>query len=109
MAARDPPAPGGRQGARCRGASAVRIGIGYDVHALAAGRALVLGGVGGPYHRGLGGHSDAAALGTIGEHFPDTDPRFQGVSSLQLLTESTQMVERAGWKVVNVDTVVVAQ
>ena len=101
----------------------MRIGIGYDVHALAAGRPLVLGGVRVPYERGLVGHSDAdvlthalvdallgaAALGTIGEHFPDTDPRFQDVSSLQLLTESAQMVERAGWKVVNVDSVVVAQ
>ena len=101
----------------------MRIGIGYDVHALAAGRPLVLGGVRVPYERGLVGHSDAdvlthalvdallgaAALGTIGEHFPDTDPRFQGVSSLQLLTESAQMVVRAGWMVVNVDSVVVAQ
>jgi 2-C-methyl-D-erythritol 2,4-cyclodiphosphate synthase len=101
----------------------MRIGIGYDVHALAAGRPLVLGGVRVPHDRGLVGHSDAdvlthalvdallgaAALGTIGEHFPDSDPRFQGVSSLQLLTESARMVERAGWRVVNVDTVVSAQ
>ena len=101
----------------------MRIGIGYDVHALAAGRPLVLGGVRVPHDRGLVGHSDAdvlthalvdallgaAALGTIGEHFPDSDPRFHGVSSLQLLTESARMVERAGWRVVNVDTVVSAQ
>jgi 2-C-methyl-D-erythritol 2,4-cyclodiphosphate synthase len=101
----------------------MRIGIGYDVHALAAGRPLVLGGVRVPHDRGLVGHSDAdvlthalvdallgaAALGTIGEHFPDSDPRFSGVSSLELLAESARMVERAGWRVVNVDTVVSVQ
>lgn len=101
----------------------MRIGIGYDIHALAAGRSLVLGGVRVPHDRGLVGHSDAdvlthalvdallgaAALGTIGEHFPDSDQRFQGVSSLKLLAESARMVERAGWRVVNVDTVVLAQ
>jgi 2-C-methyl-D-erythritol 2,4-cyclodiphosphate synthase len=101
----------------------MRIGIGYDVHALAAGRPLVLGGVRVPHDRGLVGHSDAdvlthalvdallgaAALGTIGEHFPDSDSRLRGVSSLQLLTESARMVERAGWRVVNVDAVVTAE
>ena len=82
----------------------MRVGIGYDVHVLEAGRPLVLGGVRVPYDRGLVGHSDAdvlthalvdallgaAALGTIGEHFPDTDSRFRGISSLELLAESAR-------------------
>ena len=101
----------------------MRVGIGYDLHALVEGRALVLGGVEVPHPRGLRGHSDAdvlthavidallgaAALGTIGEHFPDSDPRFAGASSLALLDEAVAMVRRAGYRVVNVDSVVVAQ
>ena len=101
----------------------MRVGIGYDVHVLEAGRPLVLGGVRVPYDRGLVGHSDAdvlthalvdallgaAALGTIGEHFPDTDSRFRGISSLELLAESARLVEEAGWRVVNVDAVISAQ
>lgn len=101
----------------------MRIGIGYDLHALVEGRALVLGGVEVPYARGLQGHSDAdvlthavidamlgaAALGTIGEHFPDSNPRFAAVSSLVLLDETRRMVERSGYRLVNVDSVIVAQ
>jgi 2-C-methyl-D-erythritol 2,4-cyclodiphosphate synthase len=101
----------------------VRVGIGYDLHALVEGRALVLGGVVIPHPRGLRGHSDAdvlthavidallgaAALGTIGEHFPDTDPRFAGVSSLVLLDETVRLVAEAGYRVVNVDSVITAQ
>jgi 2-C-methyl-D-erythritol 2,4-cyclodiphosphate synthase len=101
----------------------VRVGIGYDLHVFVAGRPLVLGGVEVPYPRGLRGHSDAdvlthavidallgaAALGTIGEHFPDTDPRFAGVSSLVLLDETVRLVAEAGWRVVNVDSVITAQ
>jgi 2-C-methyl-D-erythritol 2,4-cyclodiphosphate synthase len=101
----------------------VRVGIGYDLHALVAGRPLVLGGVAVPHPRGLRGHSDAdvlthavidallgaAALGTIGEHFPDTDPRFAGVSSLDLLDETLRLVGEAGYRVVNVDSVITAQ
>jgi 2-C-methyl-D-erythritol 2,4-cyclodiphosphate synthase len=101
----------------------IRVGIGQDVHALAAGRSLVLGGVVIDHPRGLKGHSDAdvlthavvdallgaAALGTIGEHFPDTDPRYAGVSSLVLLEAAARMVESAGWRVVNVDSVISAQ
>jgi 2-C-methyl-D-erythritol 2,4-cyclodiphosphate synthase len=101
----------------------VRIGIGFDLHALVEGRPLVLGGVEVPYGRGLKGHSDAdvlthavidallgaAALGTIGEHFPDTDPRFAGVSSLVLLEETMRLVGEAGYQVVNVDSVITAQ
>ena len=101
----------------------MRVGIGYDLHALVEGRPLVLGGVEVPHGRGLRGHSDAdvlthavidallgaAALGTIGEHFPDSDPRFAGVSSLALLDETMRLLGAAGYRVVNVDSVVVAQ
>jgi 2-C-methyl-D-erythritol 2,4-cyclodiphosphate synthase len=101
----------------------VRVGIGYDLHALVEGRPLVLGGVEVPHPRGLRGHSDAdvlthavidallgaAALGTIGEHFPDTDPRYAGVSSLVLLDETMGLLRGAGYRVVNVDSVVAAQ
>jgi 2-C-methyl-D-erythritol 2,4-cyclodiphosphate synthase len=101
----------------------LRVGIGYDVHPLVEGRELVLGGVRIPYPRGLDGHSDAdalthalvdallgaAALGTIGQHFPDTDPRWAGASSLHLLAESVRLVGEAGWRVVNVDGVITAQ
>jgi 2-C-methyl-D-erythritol 2,4-cyclodiphosphate synthase len=99
------------------------VGIGYDLHGLVEGRRLVIGGVELPYPRGLRGHSDAdvlthaivdallgaAALGTIGEHFPDTDPRYEGVSSLVLLDETARMVRASGYEVVNVDSVVTAQ
>ena len=101
----------------------MRVGIGYDVHPLVEGRRLVLGGVAIPGPRGLDGHSDAdvlthavvdallgaAALGSIGEHFPDSDPRFRGASSLELLAESARLVGAAGWRVVNVDAVITAQ
>ena len=101
----------------------MRIGIGYDQHAFVEGRRLVLGGVLVPHPRGLRGHSDAdvlthavidallgaAALGTIGEHFPDSDPRFAGVSSLALLDETMRLVSEAGYRVVNVDSVITAQ
>jgi 2-C-methyl-D-erythritol 2,4-cyclodiphosphate synthase len=101
----------------------VRVGIGYDAHRLAAGRPLVLGGVTIPHEQGLAGHSDAdvlihaiidallgaAALGTIGEHFPDTDPQYEGVSSLELLSMTAALVEDHGRVIVNVDSVVIAQ
>ena len=100
----------------------MRIGLGYDLHPLLEGRPLVLGGVEIPHTRGLAGHSDAdalthavvdailgaAALGTIGEHFPDTDERFRGASSLDLLSAGMEMLEAAGYRVINVDSVVVA-
>ncbi|MGH7904702.1 MAG: 2-C-methyl-D-erythritol 2,4-cyclodiphosphate synthase [Candidatus Dormibacteraceae bacterium] len=101
----------------------MRVGIGYDVHALREGRSLVLGGVVIEHRRGLDGHSDAdvlchaitdallgaAALGTIGEHFPAGDPRFEGISSLELLAMAANMVEEAGYLVANVDSVIVAE
>jgi 2-C-methyl-D-erythritol 2,4-cyclodiphosphate synthase len=101
----------------------MRIGQGFDVHALVPGRALIIGGVVIPYERGLEGHSDAdvllhavcdaligaAALGDIGVHFPDTDPRYHGADSRNLLREVAQLLDRSGWRVVNVDATVIAQ
>ena len=101
----------------------LRIGEGWDVHALVPGRKLVLGGVEVPFERGLLGHSDAdvllhaitdallgaAGLGDIGRHFPDTDPRFKGADSVALLTEAAARVREAGWRVGNIDSTVIAQ
>jgi 2-C-methyl-D-erythritol 2,4-cyclodiphosphate synthase len=101
----------------------VRVGIGYDAHRLVAGRPLVVGGVTVPHETGLEGHSDAdvlvhaiidallgaAALGTIGEHFPDDDPQYEDVSSLELLSMTAALVEDHGRTIVNVDSVVIAQ
>ena len=101
----------------------MRIGNGYDVHRLAAGRKLILGGVEIPYELGLDGHSDAdvllhaiidamlgaAALGDIGAHFPDTDPRYRGISSLVLLQNAAESVHAKGYTIVNIDSVIVAQ
>jgi 2-C-methyl-D-erythritol 2,4-cyclodiphosphate synthase len=101
----------------------MRVGIGYDLHPLVKGRPLVLGGVTVPFDRGLRGHSDAdvlthavidallgaAALGTIGQHFPDTDPRWKDASSLRLLDETMLVIQAAGWRVGNVDTVITAE
>ena len=100
-----------------------RIGEGWDVHALVAGRRLVLGGVEIAHSHGLLGHSDAdalchaitdalfgaAALGDIGKHFPDTDPQFRGADSLALLADAARRVRGAGWEIGNVDSTVVAQ
>jgi len=101
----------------------MRVGMGYDVHRFAEGRPLVLGGVEIPHDRGLLGHSDAdvlvhavcdallgaAALGDIGRHFPDSDKRYRGISSLLLLEECTRLVGRAGYRPVNADAVVLAE
>lgn len=101
----------------------MRVGLGYDLHGLVAGRPLVLGGVTVEHTHGLSGHSDAdvlvhavidallgaAALGTIGEQFPDTDDRYAGISSLDLLTATAKLVGESGYRVVNVDAVVVAE
>jgi 2-C-methyl-D-erythritol 2,4-cyclodiphosphate synthase len=101
----------------------LRIGEGWDVHALVPGRKLVLGGVEIPFERGLLGHSDAdallhaitdallgaAGLGDIGRHFPDTDARFKGADSVVLLTEAATRVREAGWQVGNIDSTVIAQ
>lgn len=100
-----------------------RVGIGYDVHRLEEGYKLIIGGVEIPFEKGLKGHSDAdvlvhaicdailgaLALGDIGEHFPDTDEKFKGISSLILLKEVNEKAKSLGFQVVNVDSVVVAQ
>jgi 2-C-methyl-D-erythritol 2,4-cyclodiphosphate synthase len=100
-----------------------RIGQGYDIHALVPGRPLVLGGVTIPHARGLLGHSDAdallhaitdaligaAALGDIGHHFPDTDPRWRGADSAVLLGAAARMVAELGWRIGNVDASIIAQ
>ena len=102
---------------------AMRVGQGYDVHALVEGRPLIIGGVTIPYDKGLAGHSDAdvllhavtdavlgaAGLGDIGRHFPDTDPQWKGADSRVLLREAYAKVQVAGWAVVNVDATVHAQ
>lgn len=101
----------------------IRIGEGWDVHALVPGRRLVLGGVDIPHTLGLLGHSDAdallhaitdallgaAGLGDIGTHFPDTDERFRGADSATLLAEAARRVREKGWRIGNVDSTVVAQ
>jgi 2-C-methyl-D-erythritol 2,4-cyclodiphosphate synthase len=101
----------------------IRIGTGYDVHRLVDGRKLVIGGVDIPYEKGLLGHSDAdvllhavcdallgaAGLGDIGKHFPDTDPRFKGISSLKLLGEVSRLLGEKGFRVNNIDATIVAE
>ena len=105
------------------GGGAIRIGNGYDLHRLVAGRPLILGGVTIPFEKGLQGHSDADAVchavtdailgaagaGDIGRHFPDTDPAWKDANSLELLRRAARTVEDAGFGVVNVDVVVIAQ
>lgn len=100
-----------------------RVGFGYDVHQFVAGRPLMLGGVEVPHDRGLEGHSDAdvllhaisdallgaAGLGDIGKHFPDTDPRYKGISSLLLLREVCRKLKEAGYTAQNLDAVIAAQ
>jgi len=102
---------------------ALRIGEGWDTHALVAGRPLVLGGVTIPHSHGLLGHSDAdallhaitdallgaAGLGDIGRHFPDTDEAFRDADSVVLLSEAARRVRAAGWAIVNIDSTIVAQ
>lgn len=99
------------------------IGIGYDVHRLVTGRKLVLGGIVIPFEKGLAGHSDAdvlvhaacdsvlgaAAMGDIGLHFPDTDPKFKNIDSLKLLAESNSMIRRKGFFIRNIDTIIFAE
>jgi len=101
----------------------LRIGAGYDIHPLKAGRKLVIGGVHIPHGLGLDGHSDAdvlthavidallgaAALGNIGDHFPADDPRYKDASSLDLLATASAALTKAGYRVVNIDSTVVAE
>src|SRR5579859_5861620 len=101
----------------------MRIGQGFDVHALVAGRALIIGGVRIPFGKGLDGHSDAdvllhavcdallgaAALGDIGRHFPDTDPRYRGADSRTLLREVAKLLRDGQYHVINLDSTIIAQ
>lgn len=101
----------------------MRIGIGYDVHKLIEGRKLILGGVEIEYKRGLLGHSDAdvlihaiidsilgaMSLGDIGKHFPDTDDKYKGISSIKLLKEITVILKENRYKINNIDSIIVAQ
>ncbi len=101
----------------------VRVGMGFDVHALAQGRPLVLGGVNVPFERGLAGHSDgdvlvhaiidallgASGLGDKGSHFPSSNPQYENISSLILLSQVVQLLHTQGWRVVNVDATMLAQ
>ncbi|MGI6451099.1 MAG: 2-C-methyl-D-erythritol 2,4-cyclodiphosphate synthase [Desulfitobacteriia bacterium] len=101
----------------------MRIGLGYDVHALVEGRSLILGGVRIDHPKGLLGHSDAdvllhavmdallgaCALGDIGRHFPDSDERYQGISSLRLLAQVEELIRRNGYKLGNLDSIIIAQ
>lgn len=101
----------------------MRIGHGYDVHRLVEGRKLILGGVEIPYEKGLLGHSDAdvllhalmdallgaAALGDIGKHFPDNDPRYEGADSVELTRTVSAMIREHGYRIGNVDCTVLAQ
>lgn len=101
----------------------MRVGIGYDVHKLVVGRPLIIGGVAIPHEKGLLGHSDAdvllhaicdallgaAGLGDMGEHFPDSDPRFKNYDSKKFLSEVTAKLKEKGFKPFNVDSVVIAE
>lgn len=101
----------------------MRIGQGYDVHKLVQGRDLILGGVNIPYEKGLLGHSDAdvlvhavmdallgaAALGDIGQHFPDTDPAYKGISSIELLKKVGELLDGKGYVIENIDATIIAQ
>ncbi|WP_432667362.1 2-C-methyl-D-erythritol 2,4-cyclodiphosphate synthase [Wukongibacter baidiensis] len=101
----------------------MRVGIGYDVHKLVEDRKLIIGGVDIPYEKGLLGHSDAdvllhaikdamlgaVALGDIGKHFPDSDERYKGASSIKLLIEVNSKLKEKGYKVNNIDAVIIAQ
>lgn len=101
----------------------MRVGMGYDVHKLTEGRDLILGGVNIPWEKGLLGHSDAdvlihaimdallgaAALGDIGQHFPDTDPAYKGISSIRLLKHVAALLSEKGYGIGNIDAVIIAQ
>jgi 2-C-methyl-D-erythritol 2,4-cyclodiphosphate synthase len=101
----------------------MRVGIGYDVHKLVKGRKLIIGGIEIPFKKGLMGHSDAdvlihaicdallgaAGLGDIGLHFPDTNPAYKGISSMQILRKTVQMVLDNHYSIVNIDTVIFAE
>ncbi len=106
-----------------KGQKNMRIGMGYDVHKLTENRKLILGGVDIPYEKGMLGHSDAdvlihaimdailgaAALGDIGKHFPDTDPAYEGISSIKLMEHVAGLLRENGFEIGNIDATVIAQ
>ena len=101
----------------------IRVGEGWDVHALVEGRPLIMGGITIPYHLGLLGHSDAdvlahaiidsllgaAAIGDIGRHYSDKDPQFKGADSMVLLADSVQKIKALGWSIGNIDSTIICQ
>ncbi len=101
----------------------MRVGMGYDIHKLVKGRALMLGGIKVPYAKGLLGHSDAdvllhaicdallgaAALGDVGKYFPDTDPKYKGISSLKLLQKTGELISSEGYRIINIDSTLIAE
>lgn len=101
----------------------MRVGMGYDVHRLTENRDLIIGGVKIPYEKGLLGHSDAdvllhaimdallgaAAMGDIGKHFPDTDPKYEGASSMKLLEHVGKLLEEENYQIINIDATIIAQ
>ena len=101
----------------------MKIGIGYDIHRLVEGRKLILGGIEIPFEKGLLGHSDsdvlthaicdallgAAALGDIGTHFPDSDPRFKGASSLDLVRQVVTLLKERGYQIANIDSTIITE
>ena len=101
----------------------IRVGEGWDVHALIEGRSLIMGGITIPYHLGLLGHSDAdvlahaiidsllgaAAIGDIGRHYSDKDPQFKGADSMVLLADSVQKIKALGWSIGNIDSTIICQ
>ena len=101
----------------------MRIGQGYDIHKLVEGRALIMGGVKIPYEKGLLGHSDADVLvhaiidsifgaindGDIGEHFPDSDPKYKGADSIKLLEETGKILKDKGYEILNIDSTIICQ
>ena len=101
----------------------MRVGMGYDVHRLTDNRKLIVGGVEIPYEKGLLGHSDAdvllhaimdallgaAGLGDIGKHFPDTDPAYEGISSIRLLERTGRLLDEEGYVIENIDATIIAQ
>ena len=115
--------PESQQNARNRRRMIMRVGMGYDVHKLTENSDLILGGVKIPWEKGLLGHSDAdvlihavmdallgaAALGDIGKHFPDTDPKYKGISSVKLLIHVSELLKEHGYEVGNIDATIIAQ
>lgn len=123
MSGKTPPARTRRSKSARAAPSIVRCGIGYDIHPFAKGRNLILGGVRVPFEQGLLGHSDAdvllhaicdallgaAALGDIGKHFPNTSPKYKGISSLKLLQHVGRLLVKEGYGIINIDSTIILE